>query len=800
MTAIYLGLSWIAGIFLGAQVALWVSLGIAIGGALSCAMLWRHKAATVIALLCLAAFVGGALRFQFVPMGDDLQQYRGDVEVKGIVAADPEPGDRTTALYLKATQINRDGQWHDTSGGLLAYAPRYPKLDPSREFPYYRYGDLLSFKGTLVAPSDSESFAYGEYLGRRGVYSIMRQPVEVDLLASGQGSRPIELLYQLRNQLSMSLERALPQPQSSLAQGILLGKRSDIPDDLRQDLSATGTWHIIAISGQNLSIIAGIVLAAAAWLCGRRRLTYLLLTLGLVWAYTALTGMSSSVLRAAIMVSLWLAAERIGRPNSAATSLVLAAAVMVAFSPQSLWDVGFQLSFAAMAGLIFLAPRLQALGKDMLDERTGWLTPLAALTIDAFAVTLAATVFTLPIIAFTFGRIALVGLPATLLALPALPAIIVTSALTSVAGLLFTPLGQVLGWVAWLFITYMLKIIELFSAMPFASIGMDEFPQALVWAYYFVLAALLWASSANRMTGLSSITGWMRAIPVKIGQLPRRYVLLPLLLTAALVWAAALAGPDDELHVSFLDVGQGDAALVQAAEKTILIDGGPSPEALRLQLGKRLPFWKRSIDLVILSHPDEDHVAGLVEVARHYQVKQVLEGGAGSAGSAYREWQRLLEEQNVPRTQARYGQRIDLGDGAWIEVLSPDLTIPVNPDIDPDNYSAVVRLVSNKVSFLFTGDIRFEAERDIAYQGEALSSTVLKVAHHGSVTSTSGDFLDQVRPQVAVVSVGAGNPFGHPSDEVLVKLRNVQVYRTDMQGTIEMTTDGERLLVKTDGR
>ena len=232
----------------------------------------------------------------------------------------------------------------------------------------------------------------------------------------------------------------------------------------------------------------------------------------------------------------------------------------------------------------------------------------------------------------------------------------------------------------------------------------------------------------------------------------------------------------------------------------VLVDGGPSPQAISLELGSQMPFWDRTIDLLVLTHPHSDHLAGLVEVLRRYQVGQVLYPDWDYKSPVYDEWSRLIEEKGIQRTIARAGQQIDLGDGAVMHVLSPQAAPLTGTESDIDNNSVVLRLSLGDVSFLLTADIMKEAEWELIRKRADLTSTVLKVAHHGADTSTTPEFLAVVNPRVAVISVGADNKFGHPSGEVLDRLQKSlgpgNIYRTDRQGTIEFVTDGKRLWVE----
>ncbi len=231
----------------------------------------------------------------------------------------------------------------------------------------------------------------------------------------------------------------------------------------------------------------------------------------------------------------------------------------------------------------------------------------------------------------------------------------------------------------------------------------------------------------------------------------------------------------------------------------MLIDGGPSPRSISLELGRQMPFWDRTIELVILTHPDQDHLAGLVEVLKRYRVEKVLDPNLDSGTPLYGEWQGLVAEKELERITARAGQQIALGE-ATLTVLHPPEALLKDTDEDTDNNGVVLCLKTGNVSFILAADIRREAELHLITRRAVLKSTVLKVAHHGSDTSTSQEFLSAVDPQIAVLSVGADNKFGHPNPDVVTRLEQQigadNIYRTDHHGTIQFTTDGEKLWVR----
>ncbi|MBE0431379.1 MAG: DNA internalization-related competence protein ComEC/Rec2 [Dehalococcoidia bacterium] len=807
MWLLYVSCAWVIGVFLGAVFSpplLALSFGLIPLALIP--FLPNRKKPLLLTGLCLLAFLGGGIRFLSAQTQADAHSLRfynetGIVEIQGMLTKEPDIRDGVCLLTLAADQITVDGETDLISGTALLRVPRYPT---------YRYGDVVTVTGELETPPQLADFDYAGYLADRGIHSIMYYP-RVEVLARGQGLKPLQWLHALRLRLSTALDRALPEPQGSLAQGILLGQRQNIPDSLQKAFSRTGTAHLLAISGLHLSIILAMVLSLGAAVFGRQRGTCIWIALGAAWLYALLVGIRPPIIRAAIMGSLFLMAESLGRQRSAIIALAFAAALMVGIQPHLLWSASFQLSFSAMAGLMLLFPYFQTWGGSMAAALFGnrkTLMAAASMPIDVLAASLSAIILTWPIIAYNFGIVSLVTLPATFLSLPALPFIIVTSALVAFVGLFALLASQILGWLAWLFLSYLLFVVQGCDALPFSSLEVSTLSAWHVWGYYAVLGVVI--ASVNNRDRLVDLFGRLTSRTRRIAQgmsglrlaAAAKWLIPALLVVIILLWTAVLTAPDDRLHVSFLDVGQGDAILIQTpAGQNILIDGGPDPQMINLALSEKLPFWDRTIDLVVCTQPQADHVTGLVEVLRRYNVKQVLDPGVPYDSSIYREWLRLIEEQGIAFNIARVGQEIDLGDGITMEILNPPPEFFHGTSCDIDNNGIVLKLTWNRVSFLFTADIRPEAEFELIMQRVDLKSTVLKVAHHGSMTSTIPQFLAAVDPEVAVISVGADNRFGHPSPEVVQRLIDRvgedNVYHTDRQGTIELITDGERLWIKT---
>jgi competence protein ComEC len=407
---------------------------------------------------------------------------------------------------------------------------------------------------------------------------------------------------------------------------------------------------------------------------------------------------------------------------------------------------------------------------------------------DVLIFTVAAQILTVPLIAYTMGRLSVITLLTNLLILPVQPAVMWLGGASVLLGLIpfLEPLVLAIGLVPWLCLAYTNAVVRATADLPLASVQIGHVSVGWLVLYYSVVLGAVWLLRRRREYRM----GVGKRI---VRRESPRMATMALAVVAILALLALLQLPDGRLHVTFLDVGQGDAILITTPRgQQILVDGGPSPVALSSALGSSMPFWDRSLDLVVMTHPDADHITGLAEVLERYRVDGWLDNGITSA---------LLQQHAIPRQAVSAGTRLDLGRGLVLDVLHPQSGRLNRPDSGTNNDSVVLRLEWGGLSFLLTGDIEAEAERQLIDTGQALQSDVLKVAHHGSAGSSSVEFLAALSPNFAVISVGADNLAGHPAPEVLERLLQqggVTVLRTDQLGTVEFSTDGQRLWVRTE--
>jgi competence protein ComEC len=696
------------------------------------------------------------------------------VTLRGTIVDEPEERETSRRFTVAIdSYLDAAGTWQPAPGRVLVTTRLYPE---------HAYGDVIQLTGRLETPPVLDGFDYRDYLARRGVVSTVLYP-QIKLLETGEGSRFKRALMDARQPLDNALKRALPEPEAALARGILLGRRASIPADVMDDFNRAGISHLIAISGQNVVLVAGFVVAALASLIGRRPAT--VVAIAVVLAYAVFVGASPSVLRAAVMAAVMLGAVLAGRPAAALPGVVLAAGLLVAAWPLLIDDVSFQLSFAATIGIILASQRVRSAILQRLAFLPGW---SAAFLAENVAITASASLAVLPVIAGTFGRISIVSLPANLLAAPAFVLALFGSAVTAVAGALDPSLGRVAAELSYLPLTYLVHLARDASSLPGASSDVTGFGGPETAGVYVALAALY--VFLRRLPAIEAEpVSHLRPRPVLAGA--------GLCAVAAIaVWWGALQPQSHRLTVTVLDVGQGDAILIETPQgNRVLVDGGPSGARLTQALGRSLPAFQRRIDLIVLTHAQDDHVTGFVDLLQRYDLGAALAGPLEGDSGAYEAWRDALARSDVPLLAARAGQSLDLGDGVRIDVLGPPPeTLPGTED-DLNNNSVVLRLVYGSVSFLLTGDLAAEGEDALLASGADLRSTVLKVGHHGSDGSSTTAFLDAVAPEFAVVSVGEDNAFGHPSPTTRLRLAGVPLLRTDRNGDVRFSTDGSSLWI-----
>ena len=550
----------------------------------------------------------------------------------------------------------------------------------------------------------------------------------------------------------------------------MLSRKEGLDPDLREAFARSGTAHLLAISGFHVGVVAGLLLAllrAVRLGAGRA----LLVGAGGVWGYVLVIGAPDAAVRAAILLSLAGVARAVGRPLAAEGGLAAAFLLLATLDPGAPGRPGFQLSFAGAAGLARLAPLLAA------RLRTAW-APLPSTLRSALAAGVGATLATLPVVAWHFERISLVGIPGTVVAGPLVALAIPGLLLVLLAGPLSEPLGSFLAGGTELVLVALVAAVEAFAAPSWASLDVGR-----AW----VLAAAAGAGGAALLLMPASRLGRGARSLVLIGGAAAAVLLAPV---------ARAVGDRATVGIEVLDVGQGDAILLRSpGRRWLLVDAGPRSGEFDAGLRRILPVLRRRgirrLEALVLTHPDLDHVGGAAAVLEGVRVGAVLDPGHPRGTDAFIEALEAAGAVGTPWSATARGMTLRL-DGMTVEVLHPD------PDsagalpsrlagarrAEPNALSVILLVRHGAFTALLTGDAPREVEERIA--AAAGSGQLLKVAHHGSGTSSSREFLEQVSPALALVSVGRGNRYGHPAPEVLARLEGAgaRVLRTDVQGAL----------------
>jgi len=614
--------------------------------------------------------------------------------------------------------------------------------------------------------------SYDEYERLRNTHALLRA---ASIVATGRRRGGVMgALDAIRRRTERALTSGVPPPQGALARGMVLGQDDALSADVRDDFRATGLMHLVAASGANVVLLATLVLALGTVL-GLGLSVRLLVALVAVAAYVPLAGGGPSIQRAAVMGAAGLVAGLAGRPGSRWYALLLAAALTLAWNPRAAQDAGWQLSFAAVVALIALVPWLTSRLR-----RAGLPHGLAA----ALAVTGAATIGTAPLIALHFERLSLVSLPANVLAAPAVAAVMWLGTIAGALGQVAPGLASAVGRVAAMPLGYLTWLADRAAALPFAQLRVGSPGLGGTGAIYLVASAglLAWRRRQARRGEHDD---------PRAGGGRRRAVLVVLAATAvvAVAWLAAARapGPPRDLTISFLDIGQGDATLIQHGRATVLVDTGPpgGPIVTRLR-----EAGVRRIDVLVATHAALDHDGAAAEVLAAYPVGLVLDGEELTAPT--RTMARLAASHHVRRLATDVGQVIRSGP-LQLRVLWPRRDPPASRGAEPNDRATVLHVRDGDFDLLLSADAESNATAGIQLpQVEAM-----KVAHHGSDDAGLPALLQRLRPRVAVIEVGAHNTYGHPTPSTLAALRAVPIVRrTDRDGTVRLRVRDGRMSVQ----
>jgi len=700
------------------------------------------------------------------------------VEVKGYVDSAPEFRGKKVSYVVRTTGIKKSTDTHFTAvkGKILLSTP----YDAQTKL--LEYGREITLRGKLTEPDGARNpggFDYKMYLAQKGAgASVFAYLNDIETGDAVRGSFLIKAGLFIRSRIVYVIESSLPEQQAGLMNGMLIGYREGLSDEVKEAFSDAGLMHIMAVSGANVAFLM-MPLSLLLKLMRIRRKAANLLIMAFLALFVCVTGFEASVVRAVLMACVLLGAAMLYREPDVYSAITVSCIIMLVISPYILFNIGFQLSYAATLGIVMLYGNISKI-------ITCSLIPKKAA--DVIAATLAAQLGVLPVTLIHFNKISVIAIIPNILSAPLLEVTTVLGAIMAVAGQFSLALSKLIGYLNNIFLSMLLYITKWSAAVPYASVRTITPPLAAAAVYYLFIWFFLWYAPK-------------KGIRIRL----KHWAVV--LATAAVFVAVSFTGPG-VLDVVFLDVGQGDSTFIRTySGKTVLIDGGGSnnPET-ESKVGEMtvvpflLDYGTGSIDVVIATHAHSDHIQGLEDVLNMLSVKRLIIPSAEDMND-FGNLLSAADKKGIPVSVCSAGDTIILDDYTKMLVLNPQ-TGSRTEEISVNNTSLVLKLCYGNTTILFMGDAEKEAEERLVKENggsdsseDLLKADVIKVGHHGSDTSTSEPFIDRVDPDAAVISAGKNNKFGHPSPEVLDRLlrRGVKIFRTDECGAVILQSDGRRI-------
>lgn len=628
----------------------------------------------------------------------------------------------------------------------------------SQDIPSIKYGDSLYIEGEFKQPEEARNYKgynYKQYLKTKKIIGTVELE-KAKILKSSNGS----FIHNIQKYIRDTINGALTDEEGNLLLAILLGDKDKLSEDIQESFKTSNLSHMLAVSGAHVSyIILGLTYVLQNSIIGKKNGKIVCIIFLL--AFMAITNFTPSVTRACIMAILTLFSSIIYRKSDVYTNISVAALITLIFNPYSLLDLGFQLSYGGTIGIIIFIKRIQE--KKSNSKVINYIKQMALVSIYA-------NIIIIPIMMYHFNTVSFTFIISNIMASPILGIIVITGFLFIIASITVKPLTRLIAIFIKPILNILIKISQICSKLPFSNILVVTPYMFNVISYYAIILYCIKSKKNNKCK-----------------------IIICLLIVLILINFIIYIFPQ-KLRIFFIDVGQGDSTLIITPDKkTVLIDGGGSDS---FDVGEKvlLPYLldRRilKIDYVLISHFDTDHCGGILTIMEKVKVKNIIISEQAEHSENYERFKKLMIHKKIRLIEVKKGDKIKIGRYSEFKILFPtSRLLSENP---LNNNSIVAQFNYNNFKMLFTGDIEKLAEQQILKTEKAeIRADILKVAHHGSKTSSIPEFIKAVRPKIALIGVGKNNTFGHPNQQTIKNLENIKcrIYRTDLQGEIIIKID-----------
>lgn len=732
----------------------------------------------IVAAVIVSGFLLGTLRYTIsnVYAEYNIKKFCSEeITVTGIVDELPKIKEEVITYYLSNIIVQDDSK-KKIKGRIMIYQKRVIK-NCSDEILCLQYGDNVLIKLVLIEPRKSRNpgtFNYKAYLAQKQVFAFAYiDDNDVCIVGKNAGNILIKMGFFIRDRIVRTIKQTVKGQQGLLLNGMLIGYTSELGRDVEQAFRIAGLSHIMAVSGANIAFLILPVLYISKKIRMPKRKASLYAII-IVFIFVLITGFEPSVVRAAIMAFSVLSGNILFRETEIYTSIAFSALIMMIQNPMVLYNIGFQLSFAATLSLVMFYTPIR---------NTKILEILPKLISETLASTIAAQIGVLPISILCFNFISVVSLVTNILVVPATGIVTILGLAGALAGQIWTFAARMIGYINYVFLSYILYIVKISSSFEWSGISVSSVSVFSAILYYIFVWYFIFYC-------------YNKKIKVSCGKIAMCLFAVSFMLQVALI----LPG---KLEIIFLDVGQGDSCYLRTPSgKSVLIDGGGA-EGEKILLPFLLDSGVERLDAVIITHAHADHVNGLYYILNVYKTDMIILPDYPEVKEDFKKIISICKTRNIPVFYCNSGVSIFIDKNTAMQVLWPDkcdfemLKGSMGKNSYLNNTSLVLKLTYKEFKTIFSADAEIYAEKNIIENNAELEADVLKVGHHGSNTSSNEEYLEKINPVIAVISVGTNN-FGHPDKNTLQALEEKCIYtfRTDECGAICLKTDGKKIWVR----